>query len=67
MADFHWGNDRRFRRKILFRHHIIFNFYMNNFETIIENKADFFIIKDKVITFKNVKLNELFVVVLLFH
>ena len=28
---------------------------MNNFETIIENKADFFI-KNKVITFKNVKL-----------
>ena len=29
---------------------------MNNFETIIENEADFFIIKNKVITFKNIKL-----------
>ena len=29
---------------------------MNNFDTIIENKPDFFIIKNKVITFKNVKL-----------
>ena len=27
-----------------------------NFDTIIENKADFFIIKNKAITFKNVKL-----------
>ena len=29
---------------------------MNNFDIIIENKPDFFIIKNKVITFKNVKL-----------
>ena len=29
---------------------------MNNFDMIIENKPDFFIIKNKVITFKNVKL-----------
>ena len=47
-------NDRRFRREIatkLFRHETIFNFHMNNFDTIIEN------IKSKVITFKNVKSN----------
>ena len=31
----------------------IFNFHMNNFGTIIGNKADFCIIKNKVITFKN--------------
>ena len=30
---------------------------MINFGTIIKNKADFFIIKNKVITFKNVKSN----------
>ena len=47
-------NDRRFRREIatkLFRHETIFNFHMNNFDTIIENT------KSKVITFKNVKSN----------
>ena len=32
----------------------MFNFHMNSFDTIIENKADFFIIKRKDITFKNV-------------
>ena len=35
----------------------LFNFYMNSFDTIIENYADFFIIKKKDITFKNVKSN----------
>ena len=32
----------------------MFNFHMNNFDTIIENKADFFIIKSKGTNFKNV-------------
>ena len=32
----------------------MFNFHMNSFDMIIENKADFFIIKHKDITFKNV-------------
>ena len=32
----------------------LFNFHMNSFDMIIENKADFFIIKRKDITFKNV-------------
>ena len=53
-----WRNDQRFRREIatkLFRHETMFNFYMNSFDTIIENYADFFIIKKKDITFKNVK------------
>ena len=48
-------NDQLFRREIattLFRHETIFNFHMNNFDTIIEN-----MIKNKVITFKNVKSN----------
>ena len=47
-------NDQRFRREIatkLFRRETIFDFHMNNFDTIIEN-----IIKNKV-TFKNVKSN----------
>ena len=35
----------------------MFNFHMNSFDTIIENYADFFIIKKKDITFKNVKSN----------
>ena len=35
----------------------IFNFHMNKFGTIIANKADFFIIKNKFDTFKNVQLN----------
>ena len=30
---------------------------MNNFGMVIENKADSFIIKNKVITIKNVELN----------
>ena len=30
---------------------------MNNLGTIIENKVDFFIIKNKAIAFKNVKSN----------
>ena len=53
-------NERRHCREIetrLFRHETIFNFHMNNFGTLIENKADFFIIKNKVITFKNVESN----------
>ena len=53
-------NEQRLRRKIatkLFGYETIFNFHMNNLGTIIENKADFFIIKNKVITFKNVKSN----------
>ena len=29
---------------------------MNNFDTTTENKADFFIIKNKAIAFKNAKL-----------
>ena len=48
-------NDQRFRREIvtkLFHRETIFDFHMNNFDTIIEN-----IIKNKVITFKNVKSN----------
>ena len=48
-------NDRRFRHKIvtkLFRYETIFNFHMNNFDTIIENMT-----KNKVITFKNIKSN----------
>ena len=48
-------NDRRFRWEIatkLFRHETIFNFHMNNFDTIIEN------IKNKLITFKNAKQTE---------
>ena len=32
----------------------MFNFHMNSFDTIIENKAGFFIIKSKGINFKNV-------------
>ena len=35
------------------RHETIFNFHMNNFGTIIGNKADFCIIKNKIITFKS--------------
>ena len=35
----------------------MFNFHMNSFDTIIENYADLFIIKNKDITFKNVKLS----------
>ena len=30
----------------------MFNFHMNSFDAIIENKADFFIVKRKDITFK---------------
>ena len=48
-------NDRRFRHEIvtkLFRHETIFNFHMNNFDTIIENMT-----KNKVITFNNIKSN----------
>ena len=37
------------------RHETIFNCHMNNFGTIIENKVDFFIIKNEFTTFKNVK------------
>lgn len=43
-------NDLQFHREVatkLFSHETIFNFYMNNFSTIIEKKADFFIIKNK--------------------
>ena len=36
----------------LFCHETIFNFHMNNFDTIIEN------MKNKVITFKNAKQTE---------
>ena len=32
----------------------MFNFHLNRFDAIIENKADFFIIKRKDIAFKNV-------------
>ena len=40
------------------RDETMFNFHMNSFDPIIENKPDFFIIKRKDITFKNVtKLN----------
>ena len=48
-------NNWRFRCEIatkLFRHETTFNFHMINFDTIIEN-----IIKNKFITFKNVKSN----------
>ena len=52
-------NDRRSCREIatkLFRHETILNFYIS-FGTIIYNKDDFFIIKNKVINFRNVKSN----------
>ena len=52
----YWGFHHEITTK-LFRHETIFNFYINNFCTIIENKADFFIIKNKVTAFKNVKSN----------
>ena len=45
-ADIHLANKRRFRREIA-----------TKLFTIIENKADFFIIKNKNIAFKNVKSN----------
>ena len=45
-ADIHLANKRRFRREIA-----------TKLLTIIENKADFFIIKNKNIAFKNVKSN----------
>ena len=56
MALQRWISTERNRRKIamkLFRHETI---HMNNFGTIIENKAVVYIIKNKVITW-NVKLN----------
>ena len=47
-------NDQKIATK-LFRHKTIFNFHMNNFGTIVENKVDFFIINSKVITSNNAK------------
>ena len=47
-------NDQRFLSEVAmksFRQETIFNFHMNGLGTIVENKADFFIIKSKVITF----------------
>ena len=52
----YWGFHHEITTK-LFRHETIFNFHINNFCTIIENKADFFIIKNKVTAFKIVKSN----------
>ena len=48
--------DRRFRREDtakLIRHETIFNFHMNNSRRLLKTLA----IKNKVITFKNVKSN----------